>query len=134
MCNKSDNFEWREYIVANVAYWRPGTTKTHTGTLYRRAPRLMEREPRACRSELDTVQLAKQAMGSLTSTHVTVHTIRQPGRPASRCHPHCRRAAPGPLVRLSLSVEYVSHSAVFFFYNKLVNNIFCHSLSANSTF
>jgi len=46
------------------------------------------------------VQLAKQVMGSLTSMHVTAHTIRRPGTPASRCRPHCRRAAPGCFVHL----------------------------------
>jgi len=35
---------------------------------------------------------------------------------------------------LSLSAEFVRHSAVFFSHNKSTNNIFYHNLSANSTF
>jgi hypothetical protein len=32
------------------------------------------------------------------------------------------------LVRLSLSVEFASHSTMFFSYNRATNNIFCHGL------
>jgi hypothetical protein len=48
------------------------------------------------KQELDTVQLAKQAMGTLLSTHVTAHMIRQvwhaagqmsPTSPPPRCRP-----------------------------------------------
>jgi hypothetical protein len=37
-------------------------------------------------------------------------------------------------VRLSLSAESVSHSAVFFSDNKSVNSIFCHGLSTKRYF
>jgi hypothetical protein len=36
-------------------------------------------------------------------------------------------------IRLSLSAKSVSHSAVFFCHNKLVNNTFSHGLSAKRT-
>jgi hypothetical protein len=37
------------------------------------------------------------------------------------------------LVCLGLSAESASHLIVFFFHNKLVNNTFCHGLSAKRT-